>query len=174
LIVPASGYSYSRRERVIFIHYSDEPVLKIEDRRQQASADSRGSKPIGLWLSVVEQDGTDSWQTYCETRNWRLKDCRTEIVLKENAVLHLKDAAGIDWLTKLYGYIPECREHEKSRPDFTRSAIRWERVAEKYGGIVIAPACVERRNENHWYHTWDCASGCIWSPCAVTELRLLG
>jgi hypothetical protein len=155
-----------------FIHYSDVPVPKVEPKLQDGH-DSRDSKPIGLWLSVIGEDGSDSWKKYCEQTNKPLGPHRIEIVIKENVVLHVRNAAEIDKLTRTYGYFPECREHEKSHPDFARSAICWRRVAEKYDGIVVAPECVERRREPLWYYTWDCASGCVWSPNAVKELKPL-
>jgi hypothetical protein len=59
--------------------------------------------------------------------------------------------------------------------------IDWMRVAEKHEGILIAPYLGERLTEPNefleshkeewwrWYYSWDCASGCIWNPNAVSE-----
>jgi hypothetical protein len=159
---------------VRFINYSDRPLIEVPSFCQDGS-DHRGSKPNGIWLSVIGEDGSDSWKVYCDAKGIALKKHRTEIVIKENArILHLQNAAEVDSLTSTHGYFPECpAEFLKSDPNYVRSAICWRRVAEEYDGIVIAPECVERRQERLWYYTWDCSSGCIWSPNAVEALKTL-
>ena len=53
--------------------------------------------------------------------------------------------------------------------------IQWDRVAERYQGIVITPYIWSRRlePETHWYYPWDCASGCIWDGEAVESITVL-
>jgi hypothetical protein len=77
----------------------------------------------------------------------------------------------IERLTKSHGYLPDCREHEKSHSDFVRSAINWKNVAQTYCGIIIAAECFNGIQKSQWLYTWDCASGRIWNPDAVEEHR---
>jgi hypothetical protein len=123
-----------------FINYSDRPLIELPTFCQNGG-DHRGTKPNGIWLSVVGEDGSDSWKVYCDANGIALKKHRTEIVIKENArILRLRSAAEVDSLTSTHGYFPECpAEFLKSDPNYVRSAICWRRVAEDYDGIVIAP-----------------------------------
>jgi hypothetical protein len=43
-----------------FVHYSDQPLTNVCHKRQLEKGDHRGTKPLGLWLSVVGEDGSDS------------------------------------------------------------------------------------------------------------------
>ena len=91
--------------------------------------------------------------------------CCTEVVLAPNAaVLTIPTAFDLDLFTEEYIERGEARY---------LSRIRWDRVAERYQGIVIAPYHWSRRMADHtfWYYGWDCASGCIWDAAAVAELR---
>lgn len=51
---------------------------------------------------------------------------------------------------------------------FQTELIDWRKVAERYDGIEIAPYIWERRLESRWYHSWDCASGCLWETRGTT------
>jgi len=156
-----------------FINYSDRPLVEMPSF-QQFQLEARGSKPNGIWLSVVEENGRDSWKDYCERTNHPLKPYRTEVIIsKEARILHLATAKEIDQITNRYGYFRECREHEKSNPDYTRSSIHWDQVAQQYAGIIITPYCEERHRLDLWYFTWDCASGCMWSKDAIKEMNPL-
>jgi hypothetical protein len=157
-----------------FIRYSAAPLTQVhDDTIIQDGTDHRGSKPNGVWFSVVsEEDGSDGWRDYCKANGKMLEPYRTELVLDQDAILWVRTKAEIDKLTDDYGYSPPIpAEFLKSKSDYTRSAICWKRLATKYGGIVIAPYCAERRQKKLWYYTWDCASGCVWNSNAVRELR---
>src|SRR6266699_415847 len=106
-----------------FIRYSDRPLTEVRSFTQDGS-DSRNSKPIGIWLSIVGEDGRDSWKDFCEANGRPLAPHRYDITIKDDArILRIQTAGEIDILTCTYGYVPDCREHEKSNPDYTRSAI---------------------------------------------------
>jgi len=157
-----------------YIRHSTEPLTEVWQSILQDGSDHRGTKPNGVWFSIVGEDGRDGWMDYCNGKGIKLGQYRTEIVLNEDSVQFIGSAAEIDKLTTRYGYFPECpAEFLRSDPNYTRSAICWRRLAEEYDGIIIAPECTDRRQENHWYYTWDCASGCIWSSNAVKELKQL-
>jgi hypothetical protein len=146
-----------------FIRYSAEPPSEVREPVIQDRTDHRGSKPNGMWFSIVSEDGSDSWAAYCKGRGWATACCRTELFLNRSTVLCVQTKAEIDELTMKYGY---CRvleaEMHKEMIDYTRSAICWKRLAGKHDGIVIALDCAER-DEQEWYcySTWGCASGCV-------------
>jgi hypothetical protein len=86
-----------------FINYSDKPLVEIP-RFEQRQRDSRGSKPNGIWLSVIDEDGRDSWKVFCETTDRPLKPFRTEIIIsKEARILRLSATKEIDQITRSYG-----------------------------------------------------------------------
>ncbi len=49
--------------------------------------------------------------------------------------------------------------------------LEWDKVKDKYQGIIIAPYQWECRLalETCWYYGWDCASGCIWDLDCIKE-----
>jgi hypothetical protein len=157
-----------------FIHYSDLGII-TKVQYPDDGPDHRGTKPPGLWFSVVSQDGSDSWKHWCEKNSRQLGTYRTEIVFRPDArLLWLDDADVIGGLTNAFRYFPDCPDWQRSNPVYTRSAIRWERMAKKYDGVILTdPRCFEPQNKGHWYFTWDCASGCVWSPTPVAKLKPL-
>jgi hypothetical protein len=159
----------AERGQVHFIHHSPGPPAdKLRDGCQDRATDG-GAKPDGLWFSVG--DGAD-WRALCaeraKTAGWSL-DClnyRTEISFVEYAsILWIENAAGIDCFTAKYA---EVRDDGKQ-------SIKWDRVAEEFGGIIIAPLCHERRDyeQTRWYACWECSSGCVWRGSAIQSLRPL-
>jgi hypothetical protein len=50
-------------------------------------------------------------------------------------------------------------------------SIDWNKVAEEYQGIIIAPYRWEHRLDMMWYYGWDCASGCIWDSKAIERVE---
>jgi len=155
-----------------FINYSNRPLTAIPAFRQDGS-DSRWSKPIGLWFSVVDENGTDSWRSLCTFKGIDLiqQPHVTEIIFKKDARLfRLFGENDIDALDAKHRFSPGYPEWLKENPDYTRSGIRWNLVAEEYDGVIAAPHCIARHLEQHWYFTWECASGCIWNSIAVESL----
>lgn len=156
------------------IHYSREPLKKMETVEQRALTDDSTMlqrafpKPRGLWLSV-----DDDWERWCKDEDFSL-GClrsRTEIVLVDDAnVLRLKGADDIDAFSAEFAYDPL-----KLFPNGSKYGVRWDLVASRWQGIIIAPYCWERRLTEHtfWYYGWDCASGCIWDAAAVGSLKPL-
>ena len=153
-----------------FIRYSCEPVTGLDTIGVDGSED-RGSKPDGvMWFSVVGEDGSDGWKDHCEATGKKLQRYRTELFLHQDAIRWVQTAAEIDALTNEYGYFRAAPELRLSERKYPTTAICWKRLADKYDGIVIAPWCAERgQQEDLWYCTWDCASGCVWKKRAVRE-----
>lgn len=152
-----------------FIHYSAEPLNTVLSVSQYAARCSY-EKPRGLWISAG--DGEDGWRAWCESENFCLESLAhsTEISLTPDAnILRLNDARGIDQLTREFGFVPDFYRGS----GYERRAISWDKVAERYSGIIIAPYCWSRRlhERTGWYYGWDCASGCIWDAAAVQQLQ---
>lgn len=153
------------------IHYSHSYITEVRDVMQCFGDGSRGDKPTGLWVSV---EGPADWKAWCESEGFHVNRlrCPTEVVLQPEAnLLHLRDADDLRTFHRKYraGRSSACPRWEA---DFR---IRWDRVANSYDGIVIAPYVWEMRldRETPWYYGWDCASGCIWRSRAISELRPL-
>jgi len=131
----------------------------------QTHAEERSCKPLGLWVSCA--DFENNWKDWCESENFRLDDLvyENEIILSPDArILTLSGPAGLDAFTAQYGETAYLL-------GFSETIIAWERVAEDYQGIIIAPYVYERRMELNWYYGWDCASGCIWDSGAVDAVK---
>ena len=150
------------------IHYSNKPLKKVWSVEQEdPTSTSFTRKPEGLWVSV---EGEDDWHEWCTSEEFRVEllACATEVVLKPDAkILRLSTASQLDQLESEYGVPDEVLK--SSRISYV--SIQWERVAEKYQGIIIAPYMWSCRLDMMWYYAWDCASGCIWDADAVAELR---
>jgi len=86
-----------------FIRYSVEPPSEVREPVIQDGFDHRGSKPNGMWFSIVREDGSDSWRDYCKGRGWATKSYRTELLLNRSTVLWMQTEAEIDKLTTEYG-----------------------------------------------------------------------
>ena len=48
-------------------------------------------------------------------------------------------------------------------------------MATEHQGLIIAPYIAEytRYPTLFWYGAWGCASGCIWSEDAISEIKLI-
>lgn len=145
------------------LHYSAEPFVGPV-RSEAQEGDEMLFKPRGLWLSVG-----NAWQEWCREAEYgadRIVHVARVTLAPDANVLRLTSQADLDRFTDEYG------DEEKDRSYHTRF-IRWDRVAEKYDGIIIAPYIWERRLELMWYYGWDCASGCIWNTRAIESVSPL-
>lgn len=127
-----------------------------------------GRKPVGLWVSV---DGENDWRAWCEAEDFLnlSEQLAHEIILRDNHRVLIVDsfAAMVDF-HQLYGIKIDGRH---GRAEYR---VDWPRVARDQSGIIIAPYRGEcrlgHREISDWYHTWDCASGCIWDAAAVAQI----
>jgi hypothetical protein len=149
----------------MFIHHSTRP-LRLDELRDgdQKYATDYGAKPNGLWFSVG--DGAD-WRALVKER-YDPDDIshQTEVVLLQSAnVYRISGAQDIDVFTAKYGKPRNARV----------PAIDWARVATQFAGIVIAPHCKGRcdQEQTHWYKCWEVSSGCVWAASAIKLLRPL-
>lgn len=144
-----------------YLHYSQSMV--DQGRLYSVSNTNRvASKPAGLWIS---KEGNKDWETYA--RRYLSIECL-------RYVHEVKFFAGIPLLRI---------ETKKALVEFTEKYgcedstfnIKWDIVARKYQGIIIAPYQEKALEipELRWYYGWDCASGCIWNKFAIKELKLI-
>jgi hypothetical protein len=113
-----------------------------------------GFKPDGFWYSV-DRD----WERWCDgdEPEWLKGKYTHEVTLGSENLLFIRTS---DELRAFH------REYQSESP---LCWINWPAVAQRYDGIEIAPYLWECRlhPEVGWYYTWDCASGCIWTPKGV-------
>ena len=146
-----------------YVHYSDSPLVKIKSRRQSRV---RFDKPVGLWLSVVDERG-DGWRDWCGWENFRTFDentFATEIELDLSVLRVIRTVAEIDAFDGDFG---------ESYAGI--AGILWPAVAQFYSGVLISPHLWQRRSDGRassWYHDWDCASACIWDASAARIITL--
>lgn len=149
-------------------HYSVEPLAAVRSVAQN-NTEVRGLyKPLGLWVSV---DGDDDWPNWCDanTSPSFVERCTRTIV-------HLAKNANLLWLTTAETVVAFDRSYCTAPPDIIECgryvrAPDWERVAQVWQGIIIAPYQWSLRCDLMWYYGWGCASGCIWDAAAIERLE---
>lgn len=151
------------------VHYSAEQLGEIKFTEQWLKPHF---KPRGLWVSVDSCE--ENWRWWCEAESFSLQSLAQvhDIALAPTAnVLELSSAEGIDRFTEQFG-----ASYDFMTPRLQRKGqvVRWAEVAQQYDGIIIAPYIWGRRLHagTEWYYPWDCASGCIWEPRAVADVKL--
>jgi len=145
---------------MILEHYARE-ALALDQRGYEQRVND---KPRGFWVSVK---GEDDWPSWCRSEEFAADSLsvRHAVALAEHAnILHLGSVSDILDFHSEYS--------ETFGPYLDRQYIGWERVAEQYDGIIIAPyQWPLRLNDSaRWYYSWDVASGCIWSVEAISEV----
>jgi hypothetical protein len=148
---------------MILSHFSSIPIEKIYPVQQ--STESLIRKPSGFWVSV---DGEQDWPTWCASEQFINceKQMHYRVMLsQEHNVLILKT------IEEMHEFNNRFR---RPVPEMPFGYISWDRVAENYAGIIIAPYQWDLRLEDDfsWYYGWDCASGCIWLPKAIRSIEL--
>lgn len=144
-------------------HYcADEMSLDRSRRYTQGRVGLPFGKPDGLWVSVK---GPDDWPTWCAQEGWALdRQVPHRVVLRPSArVLHIDSMSDLVAFTDTYGGpIPGWFSQ--------RIEIDWIRVAQAFGGVIIAPYQWPARMSLSWYYGWDVASGCIWDLDAIESV----
>jgi len=135
-------------------------------------------KPKGIWYGIA-----DSWIDWCISEHFGgIHQYIYEVVLDEGNILTIDNIQDFEKFEDEHKDIPEWRKELQSVDGFPfdlpfgRSryfdSMNYRKVSETFGGIEITPYQWEKRLESMWYHGWDCASGCIWNPSVIKDLRL--
>jgi len=146
---------------------------RTEDGQPQISGFSQqvGPKPNGLWYECQDGSAT-SWESFCsnEMSSGYKYDSTYNVVLNDYEILFIPDEHHFEKFYKMYSV------NHSSDPDGSKGfdkMIDWAKVAEHYAGIEICPYRSDKRmdDESFWYYGWDVASGCVWSPKGIKELK---
>ncbi len=147
-------------------HYSKKPFTgPVKGKRQNAGAACERFKPRGLWFSVDQADSY-GWKQWCESEGYCLDslDYQAAIALHEQAnILRIETGDALCELADRFG--------RPDKDDMDYDQMDWVRIAAAYQGIIIAPYQWGCRLSPSWYWMWDCASGCVWNPKAIAEVR---
>ena len=117
------------------MHYSDAPVSEIVSKDQ---IDRPNRKPRGFWVSV---EGEDDWPSWCRSEDFglsRLTHGHEVILADSGKLLRIGSVSALDDFHREF----TGPHHFGSYCDHL---IHWDRVANKYDGIIIAPYRWERR-----------------------------
>lgn len=136
--------------------------------KRQPKGDTPYEKPVGNWISIP---GEDDWPSWCRSEGYNLpaalRYCH-RLNLDTNAVKVISSIAEIDAFTDEWLVTTPLGQ------DITFFNLAWDKIAERYKGVVIAPYIWARRlsppKVSNWYYTWDCASGCIWDISCLTYI----
>lgn len=137
-----------------------------------------GHKPSGIWYGL-----SDSWIKWCISEQYGgIHENIYELKLDESQILKIGNLDEFKSFEDEFIYKPEhlrfpaafvANKFATDTMNRWLSSIDFEKVAELYSGIEIAPYQWEKRLDSKWYYGWDCASGCIWNPDAIKTLNLL-
>lgn len=151
-------------------HFSKTP-LKLENLTYPSNKiyDLRGTyfdKPQGLWLSDESDYG---WKSWCKENQFNLKNLKYQIEFDVSleGILLLKTEKDMLSFTKEFS---EGNPTLFALPNFKMQGIDWDKVKQKYHGIIITPYQGNVHFTLSWYYGWDCASGCIWNLSNLTEV----
>ena len=150
---------------MILTHYSAKP-LRL-DRKRIYQIQPYSGKPVGLWLSdeSVKEDG---WETNGK-QMFGSEDFTNAAFFKLDLsrVLWLQCLSDMERFTKVWGaeplpLFPSNQYLFSAQQTLKYQTIRWNDVANHYGGILITPYLWKARHKFLWYYTWDCSSACVW------------
>lgn len=155
------------------IHYTNEK-FDLKPNSYDQSELSWQAKPNGLWVSV---EGENDWKWWCESEGFQVENLAIEyeVTLKKDAkILYLLTPEQIGDLAKQYPYLRTQWNDPVGREVCRTYEIDWNKVKEKYQGIIIPHYIWSCRlaQECCWYYGWDCSSGCIWDLDCIEEFKL--
>ena len=136
------------KARLIMSH---EPEITFKEKPHQELE----FKPNGLWYGI----GT-AWIDY------------TRDVFPHREQEHMFKINVDESQMKIIRTFEELVEFEKEYgvKDGYYTFIDYERVAQDYGGIEIAPYLGKAYGTHMWYNSWDVPSGCIWRSGVITKI----
>lgn len=165
---------YVKRRKPLRLHTTSEKLslADVYDCPQTADRMIRHLKPKGIWYGIA-----DSWIDWCLSESFGgIHQYIYEIVVDKSRILTIDNISDFEKFEKEHLEKPNTNDMpewlKKVEEIYPNKAMNYSKVAENFGGIEIAPYQWEKRLESMWYYGWDCASGCIWSPNAIKDLRL--
>jgi hypothetical protein len=164
------------------LHYEEFPI-ELDRDRTYTQHKLRGQKPHGLWVSVR---GEDDWESWCRAEEFHLNGlkCVHRVTLRRDAnVLWLRTPEEIVRFHMAWSYETEFerefaakygdRSYMSERFQRNQWPVDWDKVAENWSGIIIAPYQWSLRYDGpFWYYGMDCQSGCIWDMRAIETFEL--
>jgi len=119
-------------------------------------------KPVGLWYAFGWE-----WIEWCRDSDFavdRIKHAY-RVTLDKKRVLSLQSQDEILEFTTRY----QCQ----GNPDFSDAAIDWSRLRNDYAGVENPSYFWDLRfsRKARWYYSWDVASGCVWDPSIILDLK---
>jgi len=173
-----SRYIRRRKPRRLHTTRTELSLADIYDRPQVTD-----HKPKGIWYGIA-----DSWIDWCISENFGgIHQYIYEVIVDETRILKIDNIPDFEKFEDAHNDIPEWRKQLREAeglptfdfhlpPMLSRTryfdSMNYGKVAETFGGIEITPYQWDKRLESMWYYGWDCASGCIWNPNAIKDLRL--
>lgn len=161
-------------------HYCREPIEKLERKfyAQNFYEKTMTQKPNGLWVSIEDFEGDQTWKTWCEAEGFEKEGLSYCYQVK------LKCPAKTLWLKTPQDIIDFGLKYADKDPFSMNSLlieegrgpciywIKWPEIMKEYDALFIAPYQWDCRLEDStgWYYGWDCASGCIWNIDIIQSL----
>ena len=140
--------------------------------RQSPGQYAFGPKPAGLWYAVGSE-----WIDWCQSEmpEW-IGDKYYRIEVTDKVLKIDTEPKFMDFMKEFAEMEPPYKFATMDHPMFINSLrrdtmINWEKVAQQYSGIEIAPYRYDLRLEHMWYYGWDVASGCIWDKSGIKSLK---
>jgi len=138
-------------------------------------------KPIGIWYGIG-----DSWIDWCVSEGFGgIHQYIYEVVVNESRILTIDNMRDFEKFENEHHDLADWRKELQKADNLIfqelmlctgrksyLDSMNYGNVAKSFDGIEITPYQWEKRLESMWYYGWDCASGCIWNPDAITELNL--
>jgi len=113
------------------------------------------SKPPGFWYQI-----DDDWERWCKDEDFHCGKFKHEIIINDCNILI------IDTLEKFEKFVDEYSTTDLKCWKFNK--LKVEKLINNYDGLEISHYFYEYRLNVHWYYSWDCASGVIWTPRNAT------
>ncbi len=133
-----------------------------------------GIKPNGFWYSCY-----NDWYNSTQLEGMFQYKYIHKIEIKNNVLINIKkkdkdkilvinNEKDFNIFNKKYGYKSSYNKKFWEEKGGGNYLIKWENVANDYGGIEICPY-LKKKRYYLWYSTFDVASGCIWNIKSIIK-----
>lgn len=141
--------------------------VPVTSMRDTSGALREHFKPVGLWYACGVE-----WIEFLESEmpSW-FEEVRYvyEVLPAMDRIIHLRTVEQVRKFDREFG----TNRYPGIASDRTEEVL-WKEVARHADGIEICPYQRSLRMSSvGWYYAWDVASGCIWRPEGLRELRLV-